>query len=504
MLRCVLVTALAGVLVLAPCAPAADLPPHPTEKQLAVQAAMVSAREHLGAHRPTEAVAELEKEISNADGNTVFLSLLREAYQAELAQSEKAPVPDQKRTEQIQRRLAILNGKLRPAPAPVGTPRVAAEPAPNLGPSLVPPTVTEEPAPPVPPAGSPPAPTAGAGAAAADAVAAFKSRNYADADRLFAALGAARLSAEQKAAWAYCRVKLAADRVNAPDCPPGTAAAAVQEVSEAIQLIPPSADLYKVAQQVLKAAQAKAGAAAAVVPVAASADVLETASFRVHHGGDRALGEAVAKAAEANRKATFERWSGPPGGAWNPKCDVVIHATADAYAAATGKPAALTGHASVSLTNGRPTARRIDLRADDPALATNALPRELTHVVLADLFADRPPPKWALEGMAVLAGAPTEVERYTRTLARCARDGELRALAALFELKDFPADNITGFYCQSVSVTDYLIKLKGERHFKIFLNDAQRYGTPQALRRQYNIDGPQALEVAWKLASLTP
>ncbi len=462
---------------------------------------MVNAREHLGAHRPTEAVVELEKEISNADGSTAFLSLLREAYQAELAQSEKNPVPDQKRTEQLQRRLAILNGKLRPAPASVGVAPIAAVPAPNLGPSLVPPSVTEEPAAPVPPAGSPPAPTAGAGAAAADA---FKSRNYADADRLFAALGAARLSAEQKLAWAYCRVKLAADRVNAPDCPPATAAAAVQEVSEAIQLIPPGAELYKVAQQVLKAAQAKAGSAAAVVLVAASADVLETASFRVHHGGDRALGEAVAKAAEANRKATFERWSGPPGGSWNPKCDVVIHATADAYAAATGKPAALTGHASVSLTNGRPTARRIDLRADDPVLATNALPRELTHVVLADLFADRPPPKWALEGMAILAGAPAEIDRYTRTLDRCARDGELRTLAALFELKDFPADKITGFYCQSVSVTDYLIKLKGERHFKIFLNDAQRYGTPQALRRQYNIDGPQALEVAWKRASLTP
>ena len=122
----------------------------------------------------------------------------------------------------------------------------------------------------------------------------------------------------------------------------------------------------------------------------------------------------------------------------------------------------MTGHATVKLTNGRATERRIDLRADDPAVLTNALPRELTHVVLADLFADKPPPKWALEGMAILAGSPEEISRYTRTLTRCARDSELRPMSALLDLKDFPADKITGFYCQSVSVTEYLIKLSGE------------------------------------------
>jgi len=56
--------------------------------------------------------------------------------------------------------------------------------------------------------------------------------------------------------------------------------------------------------------------------------------------------------------------------------------------------------------------------------------------------------------MAILAGSPEEISRYTRTLTRCARDGELRSMAMLFDLTDFPADKITGFYCQSVSVTD--------------------------------------------------
>ncbi len=74
-------------------------------------------------------------------------------------------------------------------------------------------------------------------------------------------------------------------------------------------------------------------------------------------GGKRELAEAVAKTAEASRKQIFERWSGPPGGDWQPKCDIVIHATAESYAKATGKSAKLTGHATVRLTEQPPTER---------------------------------------------------------------------------------------------------------------------------------------------------
>jgi hypothetical protein len=478
-----LALALLCALVCAPFVPATD--PTPVERQLAVQSAMASARKYLDSQMPTEAVAALEKEIANADGSKAFLTLLREAYLAELYQLEKTPNADPEKLAQTRRKLLLVGGqapKPAEAPKPVEAPKPLPEP--DLGPSLV-----------APPEAPPAANSVGA-------VAAFKRGDFADADRLFTTIGAAKLTAEQKTAWAYCRIKLAADRVNAPNCDAACATAAAQSVADALELVTDNAKLVTFGREVLKVAQTKAGAKGAPTsaPVVATGDAVETASFRVVHGGNRELGDAIAKAAEASRKQIFERWSGPPGGAWQPKCEIVIHATADAYAESTGKPTAMTGHATVRLNNGRATERRIDLRADDSAMATNALPREVTHVVLADLFADKPPPRWALEGMAVLAGSPEEISRYTRTLTRCARDGELRPLAALFDLKNFPADKITGFYCQSVSVTEYLIKLNGERNFKIFLGDAQRYGTAQALKRQYNIDGPQALEAAWKRA----
>lgn len=481
-----LALALLGALVCAPLVPAAD--PTPVERQLAVQAAMASARKYLDSQMPTEAVAALEKEVANADGSKAFLALLREAYLAELYLQEKTPNADPEKLAQTRRKLLLVGG-LSPtgAAVPPAKPEPKPLPEPDLGPSLV-----------APPEAPPAANVAGA-------VAAFKRGDFAEADQIFTATGAAKLTAEQRTAWAYCRIKLAADRVNAPTCDATTATAAAQSVADALELVTDNAKLVTFGREVLKVAQSKATnpdrkAGSDPAPVLATGEAIETANFRVVHGGNRELGDALAKAAETGRKQIFERWSGPPGGTWQPKCEIVIHATADTYAKATGKPVAMTGHATVKLTNGRATERRIDLRADDVAIATNGLPRELTHVVLADLFADKPPPKWALEGMAVLAGSPDEIGRYTRTLSRCARDGELRTLATLFELKDFPADKITGFYCQSVSVTEYLIKLKGERNFKIFLGDAQRYGTAQALRRQYNIDGPQALEAAWKRA----
>ncbi|MCS6866869.1 MAG: hypothetical protein RMJ56_13770 [Gemmataceae bacterium] len=470
----------------------------PVEKQLAIQAAMVSARQALDRHHPAEAIAVLEEKLAYADGHKAFLNLLREAYRAEIRQLEQSPPTNAQRLAHMKRKLALLEGSETvslPAPSPAPVVPSSPDTAPPVGsvvPASTPLAITS--------------PSPGPSRPGLDeAIAAFNQQNFAQAEKLFAQLGAAKLSTQQKSAWAYCRIKLAADRLNSPSCDAPTAAALADEVAAALELITDNAKLLAVGRDVLQAAQTKAHGAkpASPRPVGSSihpgsSDVYETASFRVHHGGRPELGEQLAKAAEANRQRIFERWSGPPGGAWEPKCDIVLHTDAAAYARATGQPAVLTGHATVKLVNHRPTERRIDLRADDDALLANTLPRQLTHVILADLFPTSPPPKWAMEGMAILAGSPEEIRRYHQTLPRCARENELRSLAALLELKDIPTEGITGFYCQSVSLTEYLIGRGGERNFKIFLNDAQRYGLLQALKRQYGIDNIAALEQAWK------
>ena len=468
------------VVLIVPFLFAAD--PTPVEKQLAIRRPCCRLGNSSTQNKPAEAVAAAQVEIANADGNKAFLTLLRESYLAELARMEKETTPDAPRAAQLRRHLALLGGATPAAPAPASTP--APLPMPSIPqPSLDAPTIT--------PVAAPPA----AGAeSVAEASAEFKKGNYAIAAKLFAA-NVANLAADQKAAWAYCRVKIAADEVNSAK---GDAALAIAEVTDALKLAPQNAELQRIGQQVIAAANAKAKASPGRQP-GVDPDAVETASFRVRHSGNRDLAENIAKLAEALRKETFERWSGPPSGAWSVKCEIVIHSTAEAFAKATGRPAGSTGNAIVRLAGGRAEERRIDLRADDAAIASNALPRELTHVVLADLFPDKPAPKWAVEGMAILAGSPDEAGRYTRTLQRCARDGEWFGLAQLMEMKDFPSDKITAFYCESVVLTEYLVRAAGsERNFTISLRDCQRYGTAQALKRQYNSDGAQALEAGWR------
>jgi len=460
--------ALIALLLVLPTLSAAD--PTPVEKQLAIQKAMLAARQALDAKRPADAVAALETEIANADGNKAFLTLLRDSYGAELATLENAPSPDASRVALLRRHLALLGADAKPAAA-----------------SALPPPAFE------PPPIAVPAPAAG-GDSLADAADAFKKGDYAAAARLFGS-SSGKLTTEQRAAWAYSRVWVANDKLATSDAQ--AASALATEVADALKLAPENAQLQKLGAEVIARAGAHRESGAQ-----GGGDVVETSSFRVHHSGHRELAESIAKSAETLRKEIFERWSGPPSGAWSVKCDIHIHSTADAFAKATGRPAAGTGNATVRLADGRAEERRIDLRADDDAVSTNALPRELTHVVLADLFPDKPAPKWAVEGMAILAGTPEEAERYTRTLRRCARDGEWLGLAQLLELKDFPKENVTAFYCESVALTEYLIRAAGnERNFTIFLRDCHRYGTAQALKRQFNINDPQALESTLKRAA---
>ena len=461
--------------------------PDPVEKALSLQKAMASAEQYLTANMPAEAVSVLEAEVGNADGNKAYLALLRRAYAADLRQLEAAANPDANRVAQTRRKLNLLGGPdAAPAPAAVLAP----------------------------PAGIMPVAAPATDDVLRDARTLFNQGKYADAVAKFAAAAQqqAAFTDSDAAAWAYCRIKVAADRVNAAACDAATAAAGEKEVAAAMQLAPNNAELQQVGRRLVAVARQKQ-AGATNQPASPGREpgdssstwqAVETPSFRVRYQGDRAAAERLAAAAEAKRKEIFERWSGPPAAAWDQtKCEVVLHPSAECFAKMTQRPAAATGHAVVKLAGGRATDRRVDVRADDPLALTNALPRELTHVVLADLFPTTPPPRWAEEGMAVLAGDPDEVSRFVRTLPRCHREGQLFPVAALMDMKEFPdAARVTGFYCESVSLVDYLVRLKGERTFTVFLRDCHRYGTASALKRTYGLESPQALETAWRQTAL--
>src|SRR5262249_40158478 len=130
---------------------------------------------------------------------------------------------------------------------------------------------------------------------------------------------------------------------------------------------------------------------------------LESANFRVFHT-DRELAERIARGAEIARETQIRRWTGTsPGSNWSPRCEIHVYPSAEVFSKETGQAPESPGFSSMSLSEGRVVGRRINLRADEPRLILAILPHEVTHVVLADLFANQKIPRWADEGMAVLA-----------------------------------------------------------------------------------------------------
>jgi hypothetical protein len=337
---------------------------------------------------------------------------------------------------------------------------------------------------------------------------------FADAAKYFAAaFRQVEMSDEQRAAWAYCRVRLANERLESSPRDARVATEVVTEVRDALALAPAHAKLQALGATVLADAgrYATHPVSAAAPTLAASTHAapqpagpaVETANFRVvHEGVTPEVAKTLADAAEAHRAAILKRWTGQAATDWPAKCVMTLHATGAGFAQATGLPAAHRGRAATDLADGRVTARRLELAADGDAatLTADVLPRELTHVLLADLFPADAPPVWAALGMAVLSASETEQSRYRAALAQCVTAGTLLPVATLATATAVPADRATEFHAGSASVVYFLTKWRGEPEFVNFLRSARRYGPDAALREVYGLDGLTGLETSWKKA----
>ena len=438
---------LALCLVLVAASARAEIPSDPVARRLTAQTALAAAKKSLAADRPADAALALEAALPCAEGDPAFLAALRTAYSLELRQG-----PSEARSAVLTQRLQLLSG--------VGLPPAAPSPAP----------VDDAPA-------------------AHDSLRAAtrlfqqggsEPGKLAEAAKFFAgAFRKVEMTPEQLAAWAFCRVRVAHDRL-AQGADAGEVRA---EVEAALELAPDSRPVRERAEAVL----------AALPKPSPTAGAAETANFRVTGAG--ATAAAVARAAEANRKAIFTYWAGQAPRDWGAKCELVLHATAADLARATRAPG--SGLATVT-TDGRVVQRKLHLAADDPNLLTDSLPRELTHLVVADLFPAKPPPQWAAIGMAAIATSAAEQGRYLRTLDRLAAAGQTLPAAGVVGAKAAPAaQQITAFHVESLAMVQYLANLKGGPAFVEFVSQSERYGVEAALKRLYGVGDVAVLEGAW-------
>lgn len=223
----------------------------------------------------------------------------------------------------------------------------------------------------------------------------------------------------------------------------------------------------------------------------------ETKNFRIHHV-DPTLAQEVAQAAEVARDEQVKRWmGGPTATTWTPRCDVYVYPTAQVFSRMTGQTEESPGFSTMGMNAGRIVTRRINLRADHPNLVVAILPHEVTHVVLADLFPSQQIPRWADEGMAVLAEPHSEQRLRAADLDKPLTSGQLFKLNELMVM-DYPDGKFWSlYYAQSVSLTRFLVDQGSPAQFIQFVQGAQQRGFESELKRLYKINGFDDLQKRW-------
>jgi hypothetical protein len=233
--------------------------------------------------------------------------------------------------------------------------------------------------------------------------------------------------------------------------------------------------------------------------------VAETDDFWVCcYNKDLPLGE-IASHCESLRHDLSKKWFGDTNPAkWSTKCMVVLHPGSESYLAAAGQEASATaGSSLIERAGNNVVKRRIDLRGDRSDNLTAALPHELTHVLMADHFGEGALPRWAEEGMAVLADTELKQQRHARDLDAALRSGKASALSKLLPQAGYPAaDQWAAFYGQSLSVVNFLVQRESPHRFVQFLDAARSIGYDRALKDFYGVRDTEELDRLW-LSSTT-
>lgn len=228
--------------------------------------------------------------------------------------------------------------------------------------------------------------------------------------------------------------------------------------------------------------------------------VAETPNFRVHCCTSAERLRELAEACERLKTRTQTMWLGDNSANWQPRCEVVVHATVGTYCRTLGPGSERTsGCATVRLDKGRVAERRIDLRSDAEDWLTESLPHELTHVILAERFTDRRIPAWADEGIAMLAESPDKLQRRLNELRGVMSTGRTVSLRQLVSLENGPTPEArAGFYGQSVTLTGLLLERGTPQQLIEFIQSGQRDGYDEALRGVYGVESWPALESDWR------
>jgi len=231
----------------------------------------------------------------------------------------------------------------------------------------------------------------------------------------------------------------------------------------------------------------------------------ETDSFSVFSYDSTWSAAEVGKLAQERRAAIYEHWKGKDlPESWQPKCVLVLHVSRSSYLAAVGRGGERSlGSSLLDVRQGVCRSRRIDLLTDD-ANRISALPHELTHVILSDIFSGDRLPRWLDEGIAILADSHDKQLRHAQDWNQAKAQGTAYSAGGLMGLEDYPRPaQFPAFYGGSASLTALLARRGESTKLLQFARQSLKVGCDQALREVYDIRGVAELETIWRQSEET-
>ncbi len=218
----------------------------------------------------------------------------------------------------------------------------------------------------------------------------------------------------------------------------------------------------------------------------------------------RAMGDASARdlavACECWRQRLSQTWGEhTTASSWSPKCEIVVHANLAEYRSTLGRPGDTSvGSTRMQFDGDRVVLRRIDLRCDVADWCHAALPHELTHVVLADRFHNRPLAPWADEGIAMLSEVSHKQQQRMTDLRHAFQRRSTYPIRDLLAVRQLPPAPLRdAYYGQSLALTSWMVERTTPQRFTQFLHACEKMSVDEALRQEMGLDGIAALEREW-------
>lgn len=201
--------------------------------------------------------------------------------------------------------------------------------------------------------------------------------------------------------------------------------------------------------------------------------------------------------AEELRNSLSQHWLGMKTlASWEIRCEIVVHHTRAEYLKSVGAAGRQTaGTTSIQLQANRIVRRRIDLLEITDSVPS-ALRHELIHVLLADLFPVKCPPRWAEEGLALL-NDPVEKQAAHRLDVRRAELQKV-SFVELIKSENYPGfERRAEYYGKSLVLVEFLMQTGGPESFQKFLKRSVEADAATALQEVYGFNTVAELDGRW-------